>query len=80
MVDLSQCVAVTCWVAAFVAEAAELFSNRQNKPEHGTAVIDRITPDSVGRGPDHRQHVTSLRDYLQVYRARVVIVHVVLAG
>ena len=57
-----------------------MFSNRQNKPEHGTAVIDRIALDSVGRGPDHRQRVTSVRDYLQVYRVRVVIVLVALAS
>jgi TRAP-type uncharacterized transport system substrate-binding protein len=55
-----------------------LFSNRQNKPEHGTAIIDEIA--SVGGGPDQRQHVTSVQDYLQVYRVRVVIVLVVLAS
>ena len=55
-------------------------SNRQNKPEHGTAVIDRIAPDSVGRGLDHRQHVTSVRDYLQVSRVRVVIALAILAS
>jgi TRAP-type uncharacterized transport system substrate-binding protein len=72
-----------CWLALFqidVAEAAELFSNRQNKPQYGTANIDQIAPDPVGRGPDHRQHVTSVRDYLQVYRGRVVIVLVILAS
>jgi len=66
-----------CWVALFVAEAAELFSNRQNKPEHGTAVIDRIAPDSIGRGP---VRVISVRAYLQAYRVWVVVVLVTLGS
>jgi TRAP-type uncharacterized transport system substrate-binding protein len=57
-----------------------LFSNRRNKPEYGTANIDQTAPDSVGRGLAQRQHVTSVRDYLQVYRVRVVILLVILAG
>ena len=57
-----------------------MFSNRQNKPEQGTGVIDRIALDSVGRGPDHRQRITSVQDYLHVYRARVVVVLVILAS
>jgi hypothetical protein len=79
-VDLSQCFAITRWRAfrIEVAEATELFGNRQNKPEHGTAIIDQIAP--VGRAADHRQHVTSVRDYLQVSRVRVVIVLVILAS
>jgi hypothetical protein len=39
---------VACWLALFrieAAEAAQLFGDRENKLEHGTAVIDHIAPD-----------------------------------
>jgi hypothetical protein len=39
---------VACWLALFrieAAEAVQLFSDRQNKLEHGTAVTDRVAPD-----------------------------------